>query len=111
MTASYTFGEMIAAWRSIVPMEFRDEEPRILLRLLSLGDVGTQQRELTLELGIQQSRLSKLLSKLGAVEPGLIAVEELPEDRRWRRYRSTPAAAQLLENLENAMTLFLGSGG
>lgn len=109
MTASYTFGEMVSAWKSIVPAELRDEEPRILLRLLSLGEVGIQQSELIQELGIRQSRLSKLLSKLSEMDPQLITIEELPNDRRWRRYRSTPAAAQLLGNLEYAMAVFFPS--
>jgi DNA-binding MarR family transcriptional regulator len=58
-------------------------------------------------LGIKQSRLSKLLAKLSELEPALIAVEELPNDRSWRRYRSTPAAAQLLEQLDSVMAIFL----
>jgi DNA-binding MarR family transcriptional regulator len=109
MTANYTFGEMVTAWREIVPAELKDEEPRILIRLLSIGDVGIMQRDLMQEFGIQQSRMSKLLSKLGALTPQLITTEESPMDRRWRRYRSTPAAAQLLGNLEYAMATFFPS--
>jgi DNA-binding MarR family transcriptional regulator len=107
MAASNTFLGMIMAWELAVPAELIDEEPRILIRLLSIGTVWAKQRELMLELGIKQSRMSKLLSKL--TELGLIEQEELPDDRRWSQYRSTPAAAQLLENLEGAMATFFSA--
>jgi DNA-binding MarR family transcriptional regulator len=109
MAASNTFLGMIMAWELAVPAELRDEEPRILLRLLALGNVGIQQSELIQELGIRQSRLSKLLSRLSEMDPQLITIEELPNDRRGRRYRSTPAADELLGNMEKAMAIFFPS--
>ena len=57
-------------------------------------------------MGIDQSRISKLIAKLRTL--GFIVKQAPSSDRRWRLYRSTAAAAQLLDSLENTMALFLG---
>jgi DNA-binding MarR family transcriptional regulator len=105
MRASYTFSLMVDTWKAILPAELRDETPGILLQLLSLGDVGISQQDLIGKMGIDQSRISKLIAKLRALE--LIAEQAPSTDRRWRLYSSTAAATQLLGSLENAMGIFV----
>jgi DNA-binding MarR family transcriptional regulator len=103
--ACYTFSMMVDAWKSTLPSELKDEEPRILLQLLSLSEDGISQQNLIRQTGIDQSRLSKLIAKLRGLD--LIAEQAPSSDRRWRLYWSTVGATQLLATLESTMTNFL----
>jgi DNA-binding MarR family transcriptional regulator len=105
MRACYNFSMMVDSWKATLPAQLRDENPGILLQLLSLGDDGISQQDLVARIAITQSGLSKLIAKLRAL--GLITEQAPSRDRRWRLYRSTGKAAKLLVDLENTMTNFV----
>jgi DNA-binding MarR family transcriptional regulator len=100
---------MFSAWYQLVPSDLWQEEPRVLIGLLSIGDEGTSQVALRRKLKIRQSHLSKLLTKLRRWE--LIAEEQSEEDGRVRLYRTTPGAAALSSYIEQSLTRVLEEEG
>ena len=101
MSRTNTFLKLYAAYYEWVRYDFAQADPRVLIALLSLGDAGISQTQLSQELDVKQSQLSKLLTKLVRLE--VLSEEPSPIDGRVRLYRSTPAAGKVLASLESAL--------
>jgi hypothetical protein len=87
---------MSAAWWSRVPVALVHEPPAVLARILDLGlrAEGISQSDLQQELGINQSRMSKLTKKL--VDENLLSVNQSSNGSNGRKSMTATVAARKL---------------
>jgi MarR family len=87
-----TFLAMWSIWVDIMPKALAREDPDLLLRLLHLADVSTGVSQSTLQRALQvnQSKLSKLTTKL--IKQRWLEVRPQPDDRRFLFVRTSPRA-------------------
>jgi DNA-binding MarR family transcriptional regulator len=105
MTLADLYCRMWSTWQSEIPKPVADENPQILTHILRIADVkgGISQSELQRELGLNQSRLSKLADKL--LEQKWVQIVPKPEgDRRMRFVRTTPKARRAMQSVESALS-------
>jgi hypothetical protein len=83
---------MWSIWVDVMPKALARENPDLLLRLLLLADVSTGVSQSTLQRALQvnQSKLSKLTTKL--IKQRWLEVRLQPGDRRFLFVRTSPRA-------------------
>jgi len=96
---------MSSRWRAGLPPALRREDPATLLGLLAIVELadGISQANLQRKVLINQSRLSKLLSKL--IKADLLDETSDYYDRRTQLLRSTESGTGLLRFLESGPSL------
>ena len=101
MTLSELYCRMWMTWHSKIPKLLAGEDPRVLIRLLSLAEVkgGVSHSDVEGELVIKESRLSKLVAKLQE-EKWLRAVPKPGGDRRMRFIETTSKATRAMRLVE-----------
>jgi DNA-binding MarR family transcriptional regulator len=102
--STVTFIAMSRRWREVLPSSLRRESPVLLLRLLAIVEMnkGIPQARLREQLEVNQSYLSKLISKL--IAHGYL-LEEFDEcNKRIQPLMSTDAGESLLRLLEPQLT-------
>ena len=104
------FLRMVEECNSKVPEQYRDKYPGILIRVLLMFNASPclSQTEAARRLGIQQSRFSKLLKKLGDLH-WLEAVMSA-EDHRYDVLKITQAGKDWLDSLEPGLLNLLTAG-
>ncbi len=104
------FLKMWEAWEAIVPPSLIRVNPRVLLRLLELSTrpEGIFQSELTSTLGINQSSLSKLTTRLR--KAGLVNVRKPKDDRRMGRMKASATGRAMLASLNQRLGAYCTTG-
>jgi len=102
---------MSAAWCSRVPVSLAHEAPIVLARIIDLGlrKDGVSQSELQQELGINQSRMSKLTKKL--VDEKWLHVNQSKTGSGKKFMATTAAARDLIASLKADMNALLAGNG
>ena len=102
-SGSKLFLEMWAVWETAMPQSLGRENPGLLLRLLDLGTTsnGIFQVELKSQLGMNQSHLSKLTTKLR--NAGWVNVSTPENDRRKSLVKTSKAGKALLASLNKKL--------
>lgn len=97
------FREMWSTWEDAIPQKLSRGDPRVLLQILEMSATakGISHVELQSELGINQSRLSKLTTKLR--KAGWVKVSTPPNDRRKALVKTSAAGKALLADLHKKM--------
>ena len=109
--ATTLFQQMWLEWKSALPETLLNESPITLIRLLELGGNGSglSQSVAQRELGIKQSRLSKLMGKL--LDHGWITVARSTDDARPTPMETTVIGQKWLSDLQTRLnrlqTLYL----
>jgi hypothetical protein len=95
---------MYSKWNEIVDRDLARENPNILLRIVELtsSEEGVSQTALKKDLKINQSRLSKLTTKL--ISSKWAVVQESPTDRRVLLICATDHAKARVEELKTALS-------
>jgi DNA-binding MarR family transcriptional regulator len=104
MTLTGMHCRMSSTWRSVIRMPLADEDPQILTRFLCLADIkgGVCHTDLKNELGLLQSRVSKLTDRL--LELKWLRIVPKPDgDRRMRFVRTTPKATNTMRLVEDEL--------
>ncbi len=96
---------LLSKWRAGVPDSLSTEDPLVLLRVLDCVDAtdGISQADLNWKLGLNQSRLSKLLKKM--IREGWLEQAHDHYDRRLQMLRSTSSGREVLYFLESNLSI------
>lgn len=103
------FLRMLEECNSKVPKQYRDKYPGILIRALLVLNASPclSQIEVSRRLGVQQSRFSKLMKKLGCLH--LIEAVISDKDHRFDKLKITQEGIDWLDSLEPGLLTLLAA--
>lgn len=107
MTGTDAFIAMWSTWHDLMPKALARENPDLLFRLLHLADVPTGVSQSTLQRALQvnQSKLSKLTTKL--VKQKWLEVRPPADDRRFLFVRTSPRAKNSVVAVQTRLSALL----